>query len=190
MVWEVELGKMNALVVMGVSGCGKTSIGQAVADDIDGRMIEGDAYHPAENIRKMSEGHPLDDADRKGWLERLSDILADETGNGVRPVLACSALKKSYREILRAKTPGLGFVFLDLPYDVARERVSSRPGHFMPASLVDSQFEALERPDSEDRVLVVDATLPVADIAEKVVSWWQDDRDFDPGLPDERRVEA
>jgi gluconokinase len=165
------MNKMPALVVMGVSGCGKSSVGQAISDAINGTMIEGDAFHPEENIQKMSAGHPLDDTDRAGWLARLATVLSEAVANGERPVLACSALKKSYRDILRSKTPGLGFVFLELTREVAGERVSHRPGHFMPASLIDSQFAALEPPQGETNVFPVDATLPVADIAARAVTW-------------------
>ena len=165
------MGKIPAIVVMGVSGCGKSSVGQAIADDIHGRLIEGDAYHPAENIRKMSAGKPLDDNDRRGWLERLADLLAEGAAHQKMPVLACSALKKSYRDILRSRVSGVAFVFLDLPHDVARKRVSSRPDHFMPASLIDSQFDTLEKPDMEALVFVVDATLPVATIAQNAALW-------------------
>ncbi|WP_319517423.1 gluconokinase [uncultured Martelella sp.] len=166
------MGKIPAIVVMGVSGCGKSSVGQAIADEIHGELIEGDAYHPPENIRKMSEGHPLDDSDRQGWLERLADLLAEGVAGEKVPVLACSALKKSYRDILRSKVSGVAFVFLDLPHDVAKDRVANRPGHFMPASLIDSQFDTLERPDAETGVFVADATLPISTIAENAVSWW------------------
>lgn len=167
------MNRMPALVVMGVSGCGKSSVGKAISDAVNGTMIEGDAFHPEENIKKMSAGHPLADADRIGWLTRLATILAEAVDNGERPVLACSALKESYRDILRSKTPGLGFVFLELTRDVAGARVGHRPGHFMPASLIDSQFATLEPPYGEVNVFPVDATLPIADIAARAVAWWE-----------------
>ncbi|MBB3395347.1 MULTISPECIES: gluconokinase [unclassified Rhizobium] len=165
--------KMPAVVVMGVSGCGKSSVGQAISDAVNGTMIEGDAFHPEENIKKMSAGHPLTDEDRAGWLDSLATILSDAVKNGERPVLACSALKKSYRDILRSKTPGLGFVFLELTREVAGERVSHRPDHFMPASLIDSQFATLEPPHGEANIYAVDATLPIAEIARGAVAWWE-----------------
>lgn len=177
------MGRMPALVVMGVSGCGKSSVGQAISDAVNGTMIEGDSFHPEENIKKMSAGHPLTDEDRAGWLARLATILQDAVRNGERPVLACSALKKSYRDILRGKTPDLGFVFLEMTRQVAGERVSHRPGHFMPASLVDSQFATLEPPHGEANVYPVDANLPIVDIARGAVAWWQQTPVADGGRP-------
>lgn len=160
-----------ALVVMGVSGCGKSSAAAAIAGTISGRMIEGDSYHPPENVEKMRNGIPLNDEDRAGWLERLAGVLADGVAAGEIPVLACSALKARYRDVLRSRTPGLGFVFLELTREAAFERVGHRPGHYMPSSLVDSQFAALEPPVEEDGVLTVDATRPLADIVTDVRDW-------------------
>ncbi|NKJ37378.1 gluconokinase [Rhizobium sp. SG570] len=177
------MGRMPALVVMGVSGCGKSSVGQAISEAVNGTMIEGDSFHPEENIKKMSAGHPLTDEDRAGWLARLATILQDAVRNGERPVLACSALKKSYRDILRGKTPDLGFVFLEMTRQVAGERVSHRPGHFMPASLIDSQFATLEPPHGEANVYPVDANLPIVDIARGAVAWWQQTPGADGGRP-------
>ena len=160
-----------ALVVMGVSGCGKSSAAAAIAGAIGGRMIEGDTYHPPENVEKMRNGIPLDDEDRAGWLDRLAGILAEDVARGEIPVLACSALKARYRNVLRGATPGLGFVFLELTREAAFERVGHRPGHYMPSSLVDSQFAALEPPVEEEGVLTVDATRPLADIVENTRAW-------------------
>lgn len=171
--------RMPALVVMGVAGCGKSSVGEAVAARAGARLIEGDAFHPPANITKMAAGIPLDDADRAGWLIRLGAEMADAIAIGVRPVLTCSALKRRYREALRAAVPGLGFVFLDLTPADAATRVAARPGHFMPASLVQSQFATLEPPRDEPRVLTVDALRPIEDIVAEVVGWW----DQTPLLP-------
>jgi len=164
---------ISALVVMGVSGCGKSVVGAAIAQRSGGRLIEGDAFHPAANIEKMSAGTPLNDEDRAGWLTRLGEELAAALQNGERPVLTCSALKLIYRERLRDAVPGLGFVFLELTREVAAERMKHRPGHFMPASLVDSQFATLEPPNGEPLTLVVDATLPVDTLGERASTWWK-----------------
>lgn len=161
-----------ALVVMGVTGCGKSSVGAAVAELTDARLIEGDSFHPAANIEKMSAGIPLTDADRAGWLAILGLETAGIVATGTPAILTCSALKRRYRDTLRAAVPGLGFVFLKLSRDEALQRVSGRRGHFMPASLVDSQFAALEPPEAEPMTLTVDATLPVADVAAQVAAWW------------------
>ncbi|MEQ7922219.1 gluconokinase [Xanthomonas sp. WHRI 1810A] len=164
---------ISALVVMGVSGCGKSVVGAAIAENSGGRLIEGDAFHPQANIDKMSAGHPLDDEDRAGWLTRLGEELATALRNGEHPILTCSSLKLRYRETLRAAVPGLGFVFLELSKAEATERCANRPGHFMPASLVDSQFATLEPPYGEDRTLVVDATQSIEQIGKQAADWWK-----------------
>jgi gluconokinase len=167
---------ITAVVVMGVAGCGKSVIGAEIALNSGGRLIEGDAFHPQANIDKMSAGTPLDDEDRAGWLTRLGEEMAAALRNGERPVLTCSALKLKYRERLRQAVPGLGFVFLELSKEMATERCAHRPGHFMPASLVDSQFATLEAPYGEDRTLVVDATQPIDAIGKQAAAWWKASR--------------
>lgn len=165
---------ISALVIMGVSGCGKSAVGAEIAAKSGGRLIEGDAFHPPANIKKMSEGHPLNDEDRAGWLETLGKEMAAALSNGEHPVLTCSSLKLIYRERLRNAVPGLGFVFLELTKEVAVDRCSHRPGHFMPASLVDSQFATLEPPYGEDRTLVVDAgNASIDEISTQAANWWK-----------------
>ncbi|WP_459205808.1 gluconokinase [Pseudomonas sp. MLB6B] len=171
---------LSALVVMGVAGCGKSCIGSAIVATSGGRLIEGDAFHPAENIRKMSAGIALDDADRAGWLVRLGQELQAAIAAGERPVLTCSALKRRYRETLREAVPALGFVFLELTPLEAERRVLARPGHFMPASLIDSQFAALESPTGEALTLTLDATRPIVTLAEQVDAWLK--HPGEPGL--------
>ena len=156
------------VVVMGVAGCGKSVVGQPIAQALRLPMIEGDQFHPAANIEKMRQGHPLDDEDRAGWLDRLGrELQAHPAG----AVLACSALKRSYRDRLRAFMPGLRFVHLALPQEEALRRVAARSGHFYPPSLVASQFQALEDPAGEPGTLVLDACLPVAELAGRAVRW-------------------
>ena len=166
---------MRAVVVMGVAGCGKSTVGAAICARIGARMIEGDAFHPESNVRKMSAGIPLDDADRAGWLARLGEELAETVAGGEYAVLACSALKRRYREVLRAAVPELGFVYLELTPTEAAERVTRRPGHFMPATLVESQFRDLEPPRLEAHVLTARAVDPLATVVDCVVAWWQSD---------------
>ena len=163
---------MPAVVVMGVAGCGKSTVGIALCERVGARMIEGDAFHPESNIRKMSAGIPLDDADRAGWLARLGEELAKAVAGGETVVLACSALKRRYRDMLRAAVPELGFVYLELTPDEARERVAHRRGHFMPATLIESQFRDLESPHNEQHVLSVRATAPLEAIVEDIAAWW------------------
>lgn len=157
------------LVVMGVSGCGKSSLGQAVAAVLGLPLIEGDDFHPQANIRKMHSGTPLTDEDRAGWLARLGEEMAARQGGAV---LTCSALKKVYRDRLRAAVPGLRFVFMQIDRDEAVARVQAREAvHIFPASLVDSQFQTLEPPVGEPGVLTVPATAPLAQSAARVRDW-------------------
>jgi len=142
---------------MGVAGCGKSSLGQALAQALGRPYIEGDAYHSPDSIAKMRAGIALTDADRAGWLDQLGGLLAAAPGGAV---LACSALKRDYRERLRRPVPGLRFVFLDISRELALQRVAARAAqHLFPASLVDSQFAALESPVGEPGVLRVAAEL-------------------------------
>ncbi|WP_370678426.1 gluconokinase [Comamonas sp. GB3 AK4-5] len=169
----------RALIVMGVSGCGKSSVAQQLADTLGWALHEGDAYHSATSVGKMREGIALTDEDRADWLDRLVQLLAAAghaaPGQGV--VLTCSALKRKYREQLRsgpdeAKRAGpVVFVFLDLDYPTALQRVRERASHFFSPELVANQFATLERPDGEPGVLSVDATLPLADIVQCVTTW-------------------
>jgi gluconokinase len=146
----------RALVVMGVAGCGKTSVGQTLASTLGWAFIEGDAHHAPASIVKMQAGQPLTDEDRWGWLDRLGGMLASQAP----VVLSCSALKRVYRDRLRAACPSLGFVFLEIDKALALERVSARAaGHIFPASLVDSQFQTLEPPIGEPGVVTVSAAL-------------------------------
>ncbi|RON06492.1 gluconokinase [Pseudomonas brassicacearum] len=164
---------ITALVIMGVAGCGKSSVSEALCLLSGATGIEGDTFHPAANIEKMSAGIPLNDDDRAGWLDSLCDELRRVDVTGQRPVLTCSALKHSYRERLRSALPGLGFVFLELTPEVAADRVAHRPGHFMPSTLIASQFATLESPVGEPLTLVLDAsTQTVEQLAEQANGWW------------------
>ena len=159
---------MSALhaVVMGVAGCGKSAIGAGIARQLGLPMIEGDAFHPQSNIDKMRQGLPLTDADRAGWLARLGAELARHPQGAV---LACSALKRSYRDALRDAQPALRFVHLALTEDQALQRVAARAGHFYPPSLVASQFQALEDPAREPGVVVIQASLPLDEVVAQAV---------------------
>lgn len=163
---------MRAIVIMGVAGCGKSTIAAAISQRMDACFIEGDAFHSPENVRKMSAGIPLDDADRDGWLQRLAQEVVDRMRVSEHVVLTCSALKRRYRNTLRERVPDLGFVFLELTPEQATERVAHRSGHFMPASLVVSQFRDLEPPYGEPRVLSVSAVEPIDIVADQAVVWW------------------
>jgi gluconokinase len=147
------------LVVMGVSGCGKSSLGAALAQALGAHLIEGDDYHPASNQQKMQQRIALTDEDRWPWLEQLGQLVHADAGHPV--VLTCSALKRRYRERLRAIEPTLQFVFIDITEAEARARVGARQGHFFPMQLVANQFAALESPQGEPGVVQVDALLPL-----------------------------
>ena len=156
------------LVVMGVSGCGKSSMGQALAAQLALPLIEGDDFHPEANIRKMSSGIALDDADRAGWLARLAEELAAQPAGAV---LTCSALKREYRDRLRAAVPSLRFVFMQIGRDETLARVQGRSTHFFSVNLVDSQFQTLEPPTGEPGVLTVQATAPLPQLCGQVRAW-------------------
>ena len=134
------------IVLMGVSGAGKTTVGELLAAALHAEFAEGDAFHPPENIDKMRRGIPLDDADRWPWLEILSAQIDRWLAAGRTVVLACSALKQSYRDVLAKGRPGVRFVHLEGDKTLIRLRLDRRRGHYMPALLLDSQFAALEPP--------------------------------------------
>ncbi|WP_349744389.1 gluconokinase [Roseateles cavernae] len=162
---------MSKAVVMGVAGCGKSSLGQAIAAARGWAYIEGDAHHSPASVAKMRAGIALTDADREGWLDLLGRELAVQRGGAV---LACSALKLSYRERLRAAVPGLRFVFLDISRELSLQRVAARAAeHLFPASLVDSQFAALESPLGEAGVLRVAAAATPEQQLSEALAWLQ-----------------
>ena len=156
------------IVIMGVAGCGKSSLGAAVAAAEGLPLVEGDDFHSAASRDKMARGVALTDADRAQWLATLGRELA---GHPQGVVLTCSALKRAYREQLRAAAPGLRFVFLEIDRDAAQRRVAGRGSHFFQASLVPSQFATLESPVGEPGVLRVDALEPLATLQRRVSAW-------------------
>src|SRR6185312_8714768 len=160
------VARMNAgkpiAVVMGVSGCGKSFVGGALAKAIGVEFLEGDRFHPKENIALMSSGRPLDDAHRAGWLDAIGEKLAEMARNGEGAVAACSALKRIYRDRLRRHCPRVVFVHLSVDKETARGRVSGRKGHFMPASLIDSQFADLQPLEPDEVGITLDGTADVA----------------------------
>ena len=157
-------------VIMGVSGSGKTTIGTALARALDVPFVEGDQLHPRANVERMARGIPLTDEDRQPWLIAIAQRLqeADRTGSGL--VIACSALKRSYRDLLRSRgSAKIRFVYLRGDQSLVADRLKSRHGHFMPASLLESQFAALEEPDPKEHVLVCDIGESPAAIVDSLV---------------------
>jgi gluconokinase len=145
------------VVMMGVCGCGKTTVGQAVADALGWHFLDADAFHPPENVAKMAAGTPLTDEDRWPWLDRLRDELHAIDARGEHVVLACSALREAYRRRLQ-QAGDVKFVYLKGDRATIAPRLSARQGHYMPASLLDSQFAVLEEPKE---ALVIDAGAPL-----------------------------
>lgn len=157
-------------VVMGVAGSGKSLIGSSLARELGVDFLEGDDFHTAQSIGKMAAGIPLTDDDRAGWLQTLALRLrtSDETGSGV--VIACSALKGSYRDILRAAAPETRFVFLRGSRELIARRLSERAGHFMRESMLDSQFATLEEPAADENAWVCDISRPAEEIVKGLVT--------------------
>lgn len=163
-----EVGSI--VVVMGISGSGKSTVGRRLAERLGALFVEGDDHHPPANRAKMAAGHPLDDADRAPWLARLVEIVAAAAGEGRDVVLACSALRRRYRDRLREAGPTVRFVHLTGADALVRRRIGARADHFMPPALIDSQIAALEPPDREPDVLEVDVADPPERLVERIVA--------------------
>jgi gluconokinase len=146
------------VVVMGVSGSGKTTVGEALAEALGVPFADGDALHPAANVAKMAAGIPLDDADRAPWLDTIGALLSAGS-----IVIACSALKRTYRDRLRAAAPDLELVFLEVDRATLLDRMTHRT-HFMPPSLLDSQLATLEPPTADEHAVVVDGAAPLVEL--------------------------
>lgn len=162
----------DSVVFMGVAGCGKSSAASAVAARLGWRLVEGDDFHAEPSKAKMRQGVALDDRDRAVWLAQLGDMLAQHQRRGEPIALTCSALKRSYRVLLRSRSAGLRFVFLEIAKPHALKRVAARAGeHLFPPSLVDSQFATLESPRGEPGVLCVDALRSRDELADEIAAW-------------------
>ena len=156
----------HPIVVMGVSGSGKSTVGAALAGRLLVPFEDADDLHPQANIDKMTRGEALDDDDRWPWLERIGEWLSEHADGGV---IACSALKRKYRDILRDAAPTF-FVHLDAPFQVLEARMQQRTKHFMPASLLRSQFDTLEPLDEDESGAVVDVSPPIDEVVEEAVN--------------------
>lgn len=154
---------IRAVVVMGVSGSGKTAVAIGLAEATGLRAVDADDLHSPEAVARMRAGHPLSDMDRFPWLDRVGAVLAESAASPQGVVMACSALRRVYRDRLRAACPGVRFLFLDGSRELIAARLSQRSGHYMPASLLDSQLQTLERPgadESDAQRVDIDQPLP------------------------------
>jgi len=162
---------MVFLLIMGVSGCGKTTIAERVAREIDGVFLEGDAFHPPENKTKMAAGTPLDDDDRWPWFDRLAAEARAVLGTGKSAVVACSALKQSYREHLFRNFPDHGLVHLEGSYELIKARMDAREHEYMSSILLRSQFETLEPPEPGAHTLTLSIEANPDEIVREIVDW-------------------
>jgi gluconokinase len=149
------------IILMGVAGVGKTTLGKRLAEELGWRFFEGDDFHPPANVAKMAAGVPLTDADRLPWLERLRGLVAEALAREEDVVLSCSALRRSYRQLLTVDPCRVRWVYLRGPQELIASRLGSRTGHFMPPSLLDSQLAALEAPED---ALTVEVTPGPAEV--------------------------
>ena len=166
-----DLETPSIAVIMGVSGAGKTAVGERLAERLGWQFIEGDRLHPPENVAKMQSGHPLTDADREPWLAAIAEAIDGWRARGVSGIVSCSALKRDYRHrIIGDRRPGVRLVYLEGSRELIGERLNARRGHFMPASLLDSQFAALEPPGPDENPITVAIDAPLDRIVEDIVA--------------------
>jgi gluconokinase len=157
------------LVFMGVSGCGKTTVATTLAARLGWPFEEGDALHPKSNVEKMKAGHPLTDEDRAPWLEKVAKWVSERLEAGDNGIITCSALKRAYRKVINRRGSGVVFVYLAGTKETIAARLAARLGHFMPSTLLDSQFAALEEPTPDEPELRVDIGPAPGVIADAVV---------------------
>lgn len=165
---ETQQAVKPLVVVMGVSGCGKSTVGATLAERLGVHFIDGDSLHPLANIQKMAQGIPLEDSDRWPWLADVGRTLRDYDEDGL--VIACSALKRSYRNVVRWEAPRTVFLHAHGPEALIRSRMRERAGHFMPAALLASQLDTLEPLDADENGFIVDITPSIQDVVESAVT--------------------
>ncbi|ANU37908.1 gluconokinase [Vibrio scophthalmi] len=156
----------SSVIVMGVCACGKSTIGEQLAQKLGRKFIDGDDLHPRANIQKMASGQPLNDDDRKPWLERIRDASYSLESKNEHGIIVCSALKKKYRDQIREGNENVTFLFLDGNKELIMDRMRQRQGHFMKENMVNSQFETLERPDAEPQTIVVGIDCSIEEIVD------------------------
>jgi gluconokinase len=166
---DLPVRRPVVLVLMGVSGCGKTTVAAILAGQLGWPFEEGDALHPQANIDKMKAGHPLDDTDRAPWLEKIADWADGCLDAGRNGVITCSALKRSYRDLINRRGSGVVFVYLAGSRETIAARLAARHGHFMPSALLDSQFADLQEPTTDEPEIRVDVGPAPADIVQTIL---------------------
>lgn len=164
-------GVAPLVVVMGVAGCGKSTVGKVLARSLKAEFLEGDDLHPPGNIERMASGIALTDNDRRAWLLEIAQQLADAHASRHALVVSCSALKHGYRDILRTAASRLAFVHLHAGRELLEARLAARSDHFMPSSLLESQLQTLELPIADEHAITLDAALPPAEIAARAAAW-------------------
>jgi carbohydrate kinase (thermoresistant glucokinase family) len=166
---DANRGRPPILVIMGVSGVGKSAVGQELAARLGWPFQEGDTLHPEANVAKMHAGIPLTDADRQPWLEHVAAWIDDQRAKKQPGIITCSALRRSYRQIITGNRPEVRLIYLRGGRDLIAQRLAGRSGHFMPASLLQSQIDALEEPDPDEDPFTVDVEPPASQIAEEII---------------------
>lgn len=159
----------HRVIVMGVSGCGKSTVGELLGAMLGAGFLDGDSLHPQANIEKMAAGHPLDDQDREPWLREVGERLGSP-GHGSM-VIACSALKRRYRDLIRSQAPGTVFIHLHGTVELLAERMAARPGHFMPVDLLQSQLATLEPLERDEAGVVLDISAAPQELARAAADW-------------------
>ena len=157
------------LVVMGVSGCGKSTVAALLAGRLGWPFEEGDALHPRANVEKMAAGHPLTDADRAPWLQKVASWVEEQLDAGRSGLITCSGLKRAYRDVIDRRGSGVVFVYLSGTRETIAARLATRQGHYMPASLLDSQFADLEELAADEPAIRIDVGPPPSEIAQQIV---------------------
>ncbi len=167
----MNLEEVRAIVVMGVAGCGKTTVGEILAESLGWEFLEGDSLHPQRNVDLMSEGTPLTDDDRMPWLAAIAEWMRSRVSHGNPVVVACSALARRYRDVLRESgAEGVLFVYLEGDRETFERRIASRTGHFMKAGMLESQFRTLEPPQKDEQYIAIDVRLSPTDAVESIRS--------------------
>jgi gluconokinase len=164
-----SIPKPVVLVLMGVSGCGKTTVAAILSGRLNWEFEEGDALHPQANVDKMSAGHPLNDEDRAPWLEKVAEWVEERLDAGQNGLITCSALKRSYRDVISRRGAGVEFVYMAGSRELIAARLMARHGHFMPPSLLDSQFADLQEPTADENAIRVDVGPAPSAIAQTIM---------------------